>query len=198
MWTMTASIVAESSRADVLMFVTAVWPKTLLIAQQPPGGLSMKPSFSFCQCTNCSCECALLLLSSCFPQSASVRPLFLFVTPVCLCCRRVRGGVKAADAVWTTETPAQTQRTLPVSTVWISTCYSHTVRVYRPEPPTQLQFSVNPDYCWAQSGPKRWVNGPCYSHFSAVPPWMYEGYSVNFYGSCSVGHTAKKFSIFQA
>lgn len=52
----------------------------------------------------------------------------------CFCvCRRIWGGVEAATTVWTTQTPAQTQRTLPLAAVWVSTCYSHTVRA----PPTQ-------------------------------------------------------------
>lgn len=96
------------------------------------------------------------------------------LTLMCFCCRRIRGGVEAADAVWTTETPAQTQRTLPVSTVWISTCYSHTVRVYWQESLTELQFSLNPEHLPCT------VAGPRCSHSQLLRHWCVLPHLISF------------------
>lgn len=72
---------------------------------------------------------------------------------MCFCNRRIWGGVKAASAGWTTKTPAQTPRTLPISTVWISTCYSHTVRLPIAAP-VVVAAQFKPDTCSAQFGLK--------------------------------------------
>lgn len=69
------------------------------------------------------------LLSSIDLSIAKIDTWKNLIETICLCSRRVRGGVEAADALWRTKTPAQTQRTLPVSTVWIFTCHSHPVRM---------------------------------------------------------------------
>lgn len=122
---------------NIFTVLTVLWHTITL-------GMTMKPVLSSYSAWWSSCGKTVLML-------------------MCFCFRRIWGGVKAADTVWTTETPAQTQRTLPVSTVWISTCYSHTVHICSQEFLMVPQFSLNPDTCHAQICVNYRENGPCSS-----------------------------------
>lgn len=71
--------------------------------------------------------CLSSLLHRTVPLRPSILPFKKCTENHCLCSRRVWGRVETANTLWRTKTPTQTQRTLPVPTIWIFTCYSHPV-----------------------------------------------------------------------